>query len=663
VARIGIDLGTWNSAAAFCPEEGSDHNDVAGRDGETIYGKTFPSFVFFDTNGEVRVIGEHAKEQVALNPGLVVWGVKRFVGMPYDEAFKVEEGFRLFGYRDRVERTDSGGIAIRFGSKVYTPTDVLAIILRRIKEDAENVELNPMLNGKVDGATITVPAYFDPTRVTPVLRAAELAGFGKVGEQIAETAEPTAAMLAYVNANRDTLPKGGKGLHVLTFDIGAGTTDLTLNRFDLMDGDIVVTEVSIEGDNHVGGINMDSALLDFLKHKYASTGLADDETAQAKLLPKIEQAKIELTEYREMDKASLLTVVRGKPARFELSRDELVATLTPVWDRAVLPLHELFRESKRRANVGPDRVDIVLFVGGPSKMPWLRQRVRRELAEIGVPPVILAQVDRIDTAGFPPGCDPMKAVAHGAALQRIYVTKLNPYGFGTSFGEDYYACILKDNQPHPIREEKLPLIYYTTGKRTTVDLIRKTCVADPVSKQSKAVYVRLGEFDFYVPGGPDIRTVEVSLLVTKDRELEARIKHEPSGQSVVYKSASRFTGEQVYMQETNPPKPPKPEDIADLRRRVATDGRDWTPAQLTRVVHAAGEVAKLPGSQFVSAELTALRDAAAKASFPDAVPQTACPDVLNRANVLLDALHGAGAISQKEFEFHRDQLREIEQGV
>jgi len=661
VARIGIDLGTWNSADAFSAEKGQ-LTPISSRDGETLYGKTFPSFVFFDANGEVCSIGEHAKNEWALNPGLVVWGVKRFVGMPYDEAFKAEDGFSLFGYRDRIERTDSGRIAIRFGSKVYTPTDVLAITLRRIKEDSENVQLNPMLNGKVDGAVITVPAYFDPTRVGPVLHAAELAGFGKAEVNVTQIAEPTAAMLSYVSANRNQLPRGGKGLHILTFDIGAGTTDVTLNRCDSIDGGIIVTEVSVEGDNHVGGINMDSALLGFLKSKYASTGLAGDATAQAKLRDSIERTKIELTEYRDMEKASLSTAVSGKPTRFELSRDEMVAALSPVWDRAVLPLHELFRTAKRRANIGPDRVDIVLFVGGPSKMPWLRQRVSRELAEIGLRADVLAQIDRIDTDGFPLGCDPMKAVAHGAALTAEghmgYVNKLNKCGYGVTLGKDYYECILKETQPYPTREEKLGLSCRTTHNLVSVPLVRKTTATNPESpRESKVEYVSLQELDFFLPGEAGVPQVEVSLQITDNKRLMVQIVNPSSGHKTKYENADLFklSGESVELQdteppsaETPPPEPPRP---------------TWTALQLRKARNAAMAAIDLGKTSSCLKEIASLKDATALASRPDVDPNAVCPEILNRTSVLLYALRAADAMSEEEFLTSRALLRSIEKGV
>lgn len=664
MARIGIDLGTFNSAAAIVLGDGLPVT-IEGRDGESIYGKTYPSFVFFDANGEVKSVGQIAKNDWARNPTNVVWGVKRLVGLSYDQAYGDEDGFRRFGYRDRIQRADDGGIEIRFVGRAFSPTDILAIILRYIKEDAENVTLNPLLNGKVDGAVITVPAYFDPTRVGPVLHAAELAGFGKVEMDVTEISEPTSATMCYVNANRRRLPRDGKGMHVLTFDIGAGTTDVTVNRVDAVEGDLLATEVSIEGDNACGGLDMDYALLDLLIEKYPALAEMDD-VSKARIQEKVEQSKIELSEDAGLAKVAFRSLIAGKPTSFEITREEMVNRLGPVWDRAVLPLHELFREAKRRANVTPDRIDLVLFIGGPTRMPELRHRIREELAEIGVPQAVLARIDAIDTEGFPAGNDPMKSVALGAALSaegRVFSTKLVPYGFGVPLGRDYYHAVLKDNQPAPTREEKLSLWFKSHSNRVTVVLARKTCDTDPDDKTvSRAKYWVLGQYDFYLPGSQDVPTAEVCMSITENRRLITRIVHKESGHSVTYANVDLMTGEEAELQEDTPPGQASADEYRAVAERVRTERRGWSTNHLQRAVHAARAVSDLgePGS--CREARAALQQSAARATRPDADPNHACPDVLNRALELLASLHREGSLSETDFKTHRDELRNIEKG-
>lgn len=211
---IGIDLGTYNSSAAFATER--EVIIVESRYGKTVYGKNFPSFVLFDHNGKMQMVGKTAKAQGLRDPKLLVWGVKRLVGLSFDQARSQGE-FRRFKYD--VEKGPGGSILIRVGEERYTPSHILELILREIKQDAENTKVNPMIGSGVERAVISVPAYFDATRVAPILNAGKNAGFTEV-ETIAE---PTAAAMSY-----DVEIK--KKARILTFDLGAGTLDVTVDR-------------------------------------------------------------------------------------------------------------------------------------------------------------------------------------------------------------------------------------------------------------------------------------------------------------------------------------------------------------------------------------------------------------------------------------------------
>ncbi|HUT77843.1 MAG TPA: Hsp70 family protein, partial [Polyangia bacterium] len=225
---IGIDLGTYNSAAAVAV----GRNRVAmieSRYGKTLYGKSFPSFVLFDHNGNRQLVGQRAREELPLNPKLVVWGVKRLVGLSYQAA---REAGELDRFRYELEEGPGGGILIRVGDERFTPSHILEHILREIKEDAENSRVNPLVGGPVDRAVISIPAYFKAIRTAPIIEAARHAGFAEVDT----IAEPTAAAIQYCL----DVPQEA---HLLAFDIGAGTLDVTVMLVVNEQGELVPGEL------------------------------------------------------------------------------------------------------------------------------------------------------------------------------------------------------------------------------------------------------------------------------------------------------------------------------------------------------------------------------------------------------------------------------------
>jgi molecular chaperone DnaK len=280
---IGIDLGTYNSAAAVAI--GRDKVImIRSRYGRTVYGsgKNFPSFVLFDYNGKKQMVGILAKAN-RRDPRILIWGVKRLVGLSYDEAQRRGE---LDRFHYNIEKGPGGGILIRVGEERFTPSHILEFILNEIKEDAENDKINPEAGKNIENAVISVPAYFDATRTGLIKEAAENVGFKKV-ETIAE---PTAAAIQYAAHGLDIKEKS----YILTFDIGAGTLDITVMLILSENGEIIPGEVCTSGNESLGGIDIDDLLAEYIMSKY-NLNFENDLDLKATFTEEVEKAKVNLS--------------------------------------------------------------------------------------------------------------------------------------------------------------------------------------------------------------------------------------------------------------------------------------------------------------------------------------------------------------------------------
>jgi len=346
---IGIDLGTSNSAAATL--QANRPVIIPSAEGVTLYGKAFPSVVAFTKDGQM-LVGEAARRQAVSNPEGTIIGAKRKMGTNFK--------YKVYG-------------------KEYTPQQISAYILQKIKRDAEEY-----LGEKVEKAVITVPAYFDDNQRQATKDAGKIAGL----EVVRIVNEPTAASLAY------GLDRQDKEMKILVFDFGGGTLDVTV--MDYSEGVFEVKSTS--GDTQLGGSDMDEAVMNFVINKFKEdTGvdLNEDETALQRIREASEKAKIELSTSLETE-INLPFISENKNLQIKLTRAKLEELVDGIIQRCRKPVIQALKDAK----LSEKDIDKVILVGGPTRMPIVRKFVEE---------MVNAKAER--------GIDPMECVAQGAAIQ------------------------------------------------------------------------------------------------------------------------------------------------------------------------------------------------------------------------------------------------------
>ncbi len=350
---IGIDLGTSNSAAAVVIS--GKPTVIPSAEGVSIGGKAFPSYVAFSKEGEL-LVGEPAKRQALLNPEGTIYAAKRKMGT--DFKFKVKD-------------------------KEYTPQQISAFILQKIKRDAE-----AFLGEEVKEAVITVPAYFDDNQRQATKDAGLIAGL----EVKRIINEPTAASLAY------GIDKLNESQKILVFDLGGGTLDVTIMDF----GEGVFEVVSTSGDTHLGGTDMDEAIIKYLLEDFKSKegmDLSKDKNAYIRLKDAAEKAKIELssTTTTEINLPYITATQEGpKHLQINLSRSKLEELITPIVNKCKAPIEDALKAGK----LGKGDVTKIILVGGPTRIPLVRKFVEDFFGR------------KVEG-----GVDPMECVSIGASIQ------------------------------------------------------------------------------------------------------------------------------------------------------------------------------------------------------------------------------------------------------
>ncbi len=341
---IGIDLGTTNSCVAVM--EGGEPTVLENAEG----GRTTPSVVAFTESGE-RLVGTVAKRQAVMNPENTIFSIKRFMGRKEAE---VKEEETIVPYA--VVAGPNGDVRIDVRGKQYSPPEISAMILQKLKADAE-----AKLGETVDSAVITVPAYFNDDQRQATKDAGKIAGL----EVKRIINEPTAASLAY------GLDKEGGDHTILVFDLGGGTFDVSV--LEIAEG---VFEVkSTAGDNHLGGDNWDKAIVEWLVAEFKrdqGVDLAQDKNSLQRLYEAAEKAKIELSSTQETQiNLPFITAVEGQPKHLDLklSRSKLNELTGDLLERIVGPV-------KRALDDADASIDHVVLVGGMSRMPAVRERVK-----------------------------------------------------------------------------------------------------------------------------------------------------------------------------------------------------------------------------------------------------------------------------------------------
>lgn len=645
---IGIDLGTYNSAAAAALGR-TRVAMIESKYGRTVYGKSFPSFVMFDHFGRTQLVGQRAKDELRLNPKLVVWGVKRLIGLSYRTALESGE-FRRFQYD--IEEGPQGDILIRVGEERFSPSHILEIILREIKEDAENPKVNPLLGGLVDRAVISIPAYYKAIRTGPIIEAAVRAGFAEVDT----IAEPTAAAVTY---SLDV----EKEADILAFDIGAGTLDVTIMMVVNEQGELVPGELCTSGHEALGGIDMDDALIAHVADKHNIRDFENDATVKAILKDEVERAKIRLS----ARDTTMLDLPGGETVT--LTQDEMEEVLSPIVEKCRGPI----RVALHQAGIGAENLDHVLLIGGPTHMKCVRKVLCDELSKLGARPEVTAPL--IDWAGKKQLVDPMECVAKGAALkaERIVdpAAKVLSEGYGTMYGpvegnHNFYASILEVNSAYPISARGSLSHLNPEALEVPVPLIAKRPdVEKSTSEKMVYRYEYLGDYNLSITPTGRVPSVDIKLQVTDDKRVVATIVHAHNRQQVRFEGLGFMRGEGVDLQEHTPPKKYSEAGADIFSDSMQTKKGGWTKAHLERHLHVAGQATALAADSDdpkVQQAADEVESAVRKAVASDLEsPNIDCPNISNRIKELLDAMRqpGVNLITLEEFRHYMDQLIQV----
>jgi molecular chaperone DnaK len=447
---IGIDLGTSNSAAAVM-EAGRPVIIPSAEGAGVASGKAFPSYVAFTKDGQ-RLVGEPARRQAAINPEGTIQAAKRKMGTDYK--------FSIFG-------------------KEYTPQQISAFILQKIKQDAE-----AYLGDKVEEVVITCPAYFDDNQRTATKDAGEIAGL-KVLRIINE---PTAACLAY------GLEKAGKELKILVFDFGGGTLDVTIMEM-WKEGGFKVMATS--GDTQLGGTDMDNVMIDYIVKEFKrDTGidLKNDKMAMQRLREASEKAKVELSSTLTTDiNLPFITADASGPKHLTMSinRAKLEELVGPIIERCRVPLERALKDAKdafAKEGIESSGVDKIIMVGGPTRMPIVQKFVEDYFGK---------KIER--------GVDPMECVAMGAAIQAaiikgevkdVLLLDVTPLSLGIETLGGVSTKLIERNTTIPTRKAQ---IFSTAADSQTAVTVRVLQGERPMAEDN----VELGRFDLVgIPPAP-----------------------------------------------------------------------------------------------------------------------------------------------------------------
>ncbi len=483
---IGIDLGTSNSAAAVM--EGGRPVIIPSAEGAGVAsGKAFPSYVAFTKDGQ-RLVGEPARRQAAINAEGTIQAAKRKMG--------TDHKFKVFG-------------------KEYTPQQISAFILQKIKQDAE-----AYLGDKVEEVVITCPAYFDDNQRTATKDAGEIAGL-KVLRIINE---PTAACLAY------GLEKSQKEQKIMVFDFGGGTLDVTI--MEMAQGVFEVKSTS--GDTQLGGTDMDNTLVGYIADQFKRENgidLRNDKMAVQRLREAAEKAKIELSSTLSTDiNLPFITADAAGPKHLtmNLTRAKLEDLVMPIIERCRHPLEQAIADAK----LTPKDIDRIIMVGGPTRMPIVQKFVEDYAGK---------KIER--------GVDPMECVALGAAIQSaiikgemkdVLLLDVTPLSLGIETLGGVNTRLIERNTTIPTRKSQ---IFSTAADNQTAVTIRVLQGERPLADDN----VELGRFDLVgIPAAPrGVPQIEVTFDIDANGIVHVTAKDLGTGkeQSISIKAPKKLSKE------------------------------------------------------------------------------------------------------------------------
>ena len=503
---IGIDLGTTNSCVAVM--EGNQPTVIINEEGT----RTTPSVVAFTDNGE-RKVGNPAKRQAITNPKNTIFSIKRFMGETYDQV-----GREIARVPYNVVRGDNNTPRVEISGRQYSPQEISAIILQKMKKTAEDY-----LRQEVTEAVITVPAYFSDSQRQATKEAGKIAGL----EVKRIINEPTAAALAY------GLDKKNKNMKVAVYDLGGGTFDISILEL----GDGVFEVKSTNGDTHLGGDDFDHAIIEWLAREFATDNggidLKKDPMALQRLKEAAEKAKIELSNASSAEiNLPYITAVDGMPKHLvkTLTRAKFEALCDDLFQRSIEPC----RKALADAHLSASDIDEVLLVGGSTRIPKVQELVK---SFFGKEPNKSVNPDEV--------------VAIGAAIQGgvlagdvkdVLLLDVTPLSLGIETLGGVMTKLIEANTTIPVHKDQ---VFSTAADNQPSVEVRVLQGERPMAKDNKQIGVF--HLDGIAPAPRGIPQIEVSFDIDTNGILSVSAKDKATGkeQHIRIEASSGLSDEEI----------------------------------------------------------------------------------------------------------------------